>query len=87
MARPPMGFNRERRVVIGRANRRKGVKTPIRCSRQLKGTLLDYCNVNLVEAMAPGRAYMDATQRRDLLDYDAQPVARDMVVGKPSSKS
>ena len=52
-----------------------------------KGTLLDYCNVNLVEAMAPGRAYMDATQRRDLLDYDAQPVARDMVVGKPSSKS
>lgn len=52
-----------------------------------KGTLLAYCNVNLVEAMAPGKAYMDATQRRDLLDYDAQPVARDMVVGKPSSKS
>ncbi len=50
-----------------------------------KGTLLEYCNVNLVEAMAPGKAYIDATERRDLLDFDAQPVQRDMVIAKPGS--
>jgi outer membrane protein TolC len=47
-----------------------------------KGTLLEYCSVNLVEAMAPGKAYMDATERRDLLDYEATPASRDMVVGR-----
>jgi hypothetical protein len=47
-----------------------------------KGTLLEYCNVDLIEAMAPGKAYMDATERRDLLDYEATPASRDMVVGK-----
>jgi outer membrane protein TolC len=47
-----------------------------------KGTLLEYCSVNLVEAMAPSKAYMDATERRDLLDYEATPASRDMVVGR-----
>ncbi|MEO8269607.1 MAG: TolC family protein, partial [Aureliella sp.] len=51
-----------------------------------KGTLLEYCNVSLVEAMAPGKAYVDAAERRDLLDYDARPVVRDIVVGKPGSE-
>lgn len=49
-----------------------------------KGTLLEYCNVNLVEAMAPGKAYIDAAERNELLDYEVQPVHRDIVVGKES---
>ncbi|MEZ6151488.1 MAG: TolC family protein [Pirellulaceae bacterium] len=52
-----------------------------------KGTLLEYCNVSLVEAMAPSKAYVDAAERRDLLDFDAQPATRDIVIGAPSSKS
>ncbi len=47
-----------------------------------KGTLLDYCNVDLVEAMTAGKAYIDATERRDFLDFEAQPTVRDMVVGR-----
>ncbi|MEZ6077498.1 MAG: hypothetical protein R3C56_18065 [Pirellulaceae bacterium] len=47
-----------------------------------KGTLLEYCNVSLVEAMAPSKAYVDAAERRDLLDFDAQPATRDIVIGR-----
>jgi len=50
-----------------------------------KGTLLEYCSVNLVEAMAPRKAYMDATERRDLLDYEATPASRDIVVGRKNN--
>lgn len=48
-----------------------------------KGTLLQYCNVNLVEAMASGKAFMDASERRERRDYDARPASRDMVIGAP----
>ncbi len=46
-----------------------------------KGTLLQYCNVSLVEAMAPGKAYMDAGEKTDFLDFDTTPHVRDLVVG------
>ena len=46
-----------------------------------KGTLLEYCNVDLVEAVAPGKAYIDAAERRELLDYQAAPPVRDVVIG------
>ena len=46
-----------------------------------KGTLLDYCNVHLVEAVAPQKAYADAKERREHLDYDHKPKVRDHVVG------
>lgn len=47
-----------------------------------KGTLLEYCNVDLVEALAPGKAYIDAAEKRALLDYETTPAARDMVIGQ-----
>lgn len=47
-----------------------------------KGTLLDYCNVTLVEAVAPRKAYEDAKERRDHLDYETQPAVRDVIIGK-----
>ena len=46
-----------------------------------KGTLLDYCNVHLVEAVSPQKAYADAKERREHLDYDHKPKVRDHVVG------
>ena len=49
-----------------------------------KGTLLDYCNVRLVEAAAPSKAYDDAAERRATLDSSADPTARDLVVGQAS---
>lgn len=49
-----------------------------------KGTLLDYCNVRLVEAAAPSKAYDDAAERRATLDSSANPTARDLVVGQAS---
>ncbi len=50
-----------------------------------KGTLLDYCNVNLAEALSPGKAYIDASERGDFFDFDAEPAVRDMVVAKEQS--
>ena len=48
-----------------------------------KGTLLDYCNVRLVEAVAPNKSYLDARERLLHMDMDARPPARDPVIGKP----
>lgn len=51
-----------------------------------KGTLLDYCNVQLVESAAPKKAYQDARERREHMDYDASPKVRDHVVGFRESR-
>jgi outer membrane protein TolC len=48
-----------------------------------KGTLLEYCNVNLVEAIAPRKAYLDAAERREHKDYDSIPSVRDIIVAHP----
>lgn len=50
-----------------------------------KGTLLDYCNVNLAEALSPGKAYIDASERIDAFDFDADPAVRDSIVGRERS--
>ncbi len=48
-----------------------------------KGTLLDYCNVHLVEALAPAKAYIDAREKREHTDRKAVPPVRDMIIGRP----
>lgn len=50
-----------------------------------KGTLLEYCNVQLSEAGTNRKAYADAAERRAKLQPNAQPKVRDTVVGRPSN--
>lgn len=46
-----------------------------------KGSLLNYCNVNTVEACSPAKAQADAMERIDNQDSHASPAARDRIVG------
>lgn len=51
-----------------------------------KGTLLDYCNVRLSEAMAARKAYWDAAERRDFFDFESDPPVRDAVIAVPEQR-
>lgn len=51
-----------------------------------KGSLLDYCNVHLLESMAPKKAYEDAAERRKHMDYEASPKVRDVVVARKDQR-
>lgn len=47
-----------------------------------KGSLLEYCNVNVAEACAPSKAAMDASERREYQDAQAVPAHRDRIIGQ-----
>jgi outer membrane protein TolC len=47
-----------------------------------KGTLLEYCNVHLAEAIAPAAAYWDAAETRSHFDPQREPAHRDVIIGK-----
>lgn len=47
-----------------------------------KGTLLEYCSVNLAEAVSSKKALMDAEELRGLYDRTVEPPAKDVLVGR-----